>query len=164
MKETDLRHVRIERPQQSIGKAIREKKSKRDFDGAEKMWKNDQNKPNRIRKRINNYFEKMDMVVSEYHSEELQEELKKIKGMSLEKAKEEIKKYNKVIIPNEGEKEFDFNNLEDVSNYIIYGSKGKERIKFLTLFSKAYRESMFYLFSVDGEKKTNLEKIINRRK
>ncbi|MCJ7804351.1 hypothetical protein MUP35_01265 [Patescibacteria group bacterium] len=164
LKETDLGHVSIDRSSRSIAKAVRRKKAEKDFDGAKIIWENDQNKPNRIRRRIEDYFKKIDIVVGEYHSEELQEELKEIKGMSLEKAKEEIKKYNKIIIPKEGEKELNFDNLEDVSNYIIYGQKGKERINFFNLLSKVHPKSMFYLFSVDGKGKTNLEKTISKRK
>ena len=163
-KEIDLSRVEIGSPQDSIAKAIREKKRKKDFDGAEKLWKNDQNKPNRIRKRIKDYFEKIDTAIKEFYPKEIQEEFKKIELISSEEAKEEIKKYNKIIIPTKGKKELNFNNLEDVNEYIMYGQKGEERIKFLFLFSKAYPESINHLFSVNGEGKTNLDKIINKRR
>jgi len=165
LKEADyLRRVRVSHVQRSIAKAVRKEKAKGNFNEAKIIWENDQNKPNRVKRRIKNYLGKIDTAASLFYPRELREEFEKTKRMSLNQAKEEIKKYNKIIIPKEGEKELDFDNLEDVSNYIIYGPKGKERINFFILFSKVHPKSMFYLLSVDGKGKTNLEKIINKRK
>ncbi len=164
IKETDSIRVHIGRSQPSVAKAIRRKKAEKDSDGARVIWETDQNKQNRIRKRIEDYLKEVDIVATEYYPEELKKELQEIKRMPSEKAKEEIKKYNKIIIPKEGEREINFDNLEDVTDYIIYGPKGEERLKFWNLFNKAYPKSMYHLFSVDGEKKTNLEKIINKQR
>lgn len=163
-KEIDLNRVEISPTQSSIAKAIRRKKSEGDQKGAKELWESDQNKPNRVGKRIRNYFERIEEAIKEFYPEELRKEFKEMEKMSSKEAKEKIKNYNEIIIPTKGKKELNFNNLEDVGEYIMYGQKGEERIKFLILFSKAYPESMSYLFNVDGEGKTNIDKIINKSK
>jgi len=164
LKETDLNHIKLSRTSRSIAKAVRRKKAEKDFSRAEEMWKKDQNKPNHIRGRIKGHLEKVYIVAEKFHPKEFQEELKKLEQMSPEQAKKELKNYNKIIIPKEGEKELDFNKIEDVETYITHGPKGRERLEWIVLFSGAYPKLMSYLFSVNGQGKTNLEKLNTRIK
>ncbi len=160
LKESDLiKHPKIGRPPRSIARGVRRRKAEGKIDEAKKLWEDDRNKPNHIRERVEKYLEKVGDAAELFYPKEFQKEFKKLKRMSPEQAKEKLKKYNKIIIPKEGEKELNFGNLEDVDTYITHGPKGKERLEFWTLFSKAYPKLMFYLFSVNGKGKTHIEKI-----
>jgi len=164
-KKFDLYRVEIKQSSRSKRKEVRRKKAV-DREEGEKIWKDDKNRPDHIRKRIDDYLKGVLEGITEIYPKE-KKALEEIFAYSDDKMIDEIAKYEK-IAPEKRKEELNiidffrsrFNEKEKTTdqNETTYKTLGIYRWFFL--LNKVYKGDLEVLFNVDGAGKTTLDKVI----
>ena len=164
-KKFDLYRVEIKQSSRSKRKEVRRKKAV-DREEGEKFWKDDKNRPDHIRKRIDDYLKGVLEGITEIYPKE-KKALEEIFAYSDDKMIDEIAKYEK-IAPEKRKEELNiidffrsrFNEKEKTTdqNERTYKTLGIYRWFFL--LNKVYKGDLEVLFNVDGAGKTTLDKVI----
>ncbi len=166
-KEIDLNHVKIEESSKSKRREVRAKKALGEEEAAKKIWEDDKNRPDHIRKRIDNYLNSLlectsDLYpkekktleeISYYSDERVRDELAKYEGVNPEKRKEEFKPLEFF------KKRFSEKEKTTDSRERVYKTLGIYRWFFL--LDRTHKEDLETLFRVDGMGKTSLDKVVN---
>lgn len=165
-KKFDLHRVEIKQSSKSKRKEVSHKKAADKDEEAKKTWKDDKNRPDHIRKRIDDYLKGTLEGITEIYPKE-KKALEEIFTYSDDKMIEEIAKYEK-IAPEKRKEEFNiveffrsrFSEKEKTTdqNERTYKTLGIYRWFFL--LNKIYKEDLEVLFNVDGAGKTALDKVI----
>jgi len=154
-KKFDLYRVEIKQSSRSKRKEVRRKKAV-DREEGEKIWKDNKNRPDHIRKRIDDYLKVTLGILEKKLSSE---ELEKLKDIIPEEANREIQVYYGVYEDVKTNVKIQMKKMYEVP----LGSHEREiaSIEFLKLMyylSRAFPEEMMGLFEIDGIGKTNFEK------
>lgn len=163
IEKIDVYHVKIEESSKSKRVEISRKKAAGKIEEAKKVWKDDKNRPDHIRGRIDEYFNNF----RECYPKE-KKTLEEIFIYSDDKVREEIAKYEKVIPEKRKEElnvvEFLTNRFREKEKTIDQNEKTYKTLgifRWFFLLDRAYKEDLEALFSVDGAGKTTLDKVIS---
>jgi len=165
-KRFNLSRVEIKQSSKSKRKEVSHKKAAGKDKEAKKIWKDDKNRPDHIRKRIDDYLKGTLEGITEIYPKE-KKAFEEIFTYSDDKMIEEIAKYEK-ITPEKRKEEVNiveffrsrFSEKEKTTdqNERTYKTLGIYRWFFL--LNKVYKEDLEVLFNVDGAGKTTLDKVI----
>lgn len=166
-KEFDLDRVEIKKSSKSKRKEVSRKKATHKDEEVKKVWKDDKNRPDHIRSRIDKYFNNILEGVLEIYPKE-KKALEEIFVYPDEKVREEIAKYENVAPEERKEKldkvEFLRNRFSEKEKTIDENERTYKTIgifRWFFLLDRVYKEDLEDFFSVDGAGKTILDKVIS---
>jgi len=166
-KEFDLYRVEIKQSSKSKRKEVSHKKAAHKDEEATKTWKDDKNRPDHIRERIDKYFNNILKCVLEIYPKE-KKALEEIFIYPDDKVRGEIAKYENVAPEKRKEKldkvEFLRNRFSEKEKTIDENERTYKTIgifRWFFLLDRVYKEDLEDFFSVDGAGKTILDKVIS---